>query len=120
MQPYIITISINQSVNTKLIYYNSELDRSIIILFNLPLIRILDIAEKRMRKAMAKKAPFGPAMYPLGTGRFEMIPMGTLPKNRPRDTPKVVPLEDDIIYDNRKSAGSEMRRDDGDSRRDMP
>ena len=86
----------------------------------LPLIRILDIVEKRMRKAIAKKAPFGPAMYPSGTARFEMIPMGTLPKNRPRDTPKVVPLEDDIIYDNRKSAGSEMRRDDGDSRRDMP
>lgn len=80
-------------------------------------------AAKRRKKLMEKRAktavPFGPGpvMYPPGMKPHEVIVMNSLPRNRPRDTPKVVPLEDDIIYDNKRSS-SEIRRDDGESRRE--
>ncbi|XP_062576232.1 uncharacterized protein LOC134250853 [Saccostrea cucullata] len=69
-------------------------------------------AAKRRKKAMAKMA-MGPAMYPPPPP--EMMVMQTLPKMR--DTPKVVPLEEDIIYDN-KRVSSEIRRGSTDIRPD--
>jgi hypothetical protein len=45
-----------------------------------------------------------------------MIPMGTLPMVR--DTPKVVPLEDDIIYDNKRN--SDTPRENSDKKQDTP
>uniref|UniRef100_K1Q9F6 Uncharacterized protein n=1 Tax=Magallana gigas TaxID=29159 RepID=K1Q9F6_MAGGI len=73
--------------------------------------------KKLMEKRAKTAVPFGPGpiMYPPGMKPHEVIVMNSLPKNRPRDTPKVVPLEDDIIYDNKRSS-SEIRRDDGENR----
>lgn len=56
-------------------------------------------------------------MYPPGPSPPEMVPRGTLPMMR--DTPKVVPLEDDIIYDNKRRS-SEIQRENSSKKEDTP